>query len=126
MLALPAALLYGDALALAAPAAVTVIELVPMLCDGREDRIDHTRGSFRRSCPARPEHWSQPVSSKRAGATLRRYRRVSRAASAKGHLRLKRGANLTKIDSRAAEGHLCNTVTIPANEATSVITSCVR
>jgi hypothetical protein len=46
MLALPAALLARDALAVAAPAAMTVIELVPMLCDDREDRIDHSRGSI--------------------------------------------------------------------------------
>ena len=46
MLALPAALLAGNAPAVAAPAAVTVIELVPMLCDDREDRIDRSRGSF--------------------------------------------------------------------------------
>jgi hypothetical protein len=46
MLALPAALLAGNAPAVAAPAAVTVIEVVPMLCDDREDRIDRSCGSF--------------------------------------------------------------------------------
>jgi hypothetical protein len=46
MLALPAALLAGNAPAVAAPAAVTVIEVVPMLCDDREDRIDRSSGSF--------------------------------------------------------------------------------
>ena len=75
MLALPAALLAGNAPAVAAPAAVTAIEVVPMLCDDREDRIDRCAVRSWRSCPARPE----PVSSKRAGAALRRYRRISRA-----------------------------------------------
>ena len=46
MLALPAALVAGNASAVANPAAVTVIELVPMLCDDREDRLDRSRGSF--------------------------------------------------------------------------------
>jgi len=46
MLAFPAALLAENALPVAAPAAVTVIEPVPMLCDDREDRIDRSRGLF--------------------------------------------------------------------------------
>jgi hypothetical protein len=46
MLALPAALLAGNAPAVAAPAAVTVIEVVPMLCDDREDWTERSRGSF--------------------------------------------------------------------------------
>ena len=109
MLALPAALVAGNAPAVAAPAAVTVIEVVPMLCD-RQDWIERSRGPFLALLSS--------LSSKRAGATLRRYRRVSRAASAKGPLRLKRGANLTKIDNRWAGGHLWNTVTVRANEVT--------
>jgi hypothetical protein len=44
MLAFPAALLVEKCAAVAAPAAVTVIEPVPMLCDDREDRIDRSRG----------------------------------------------------------------------------------
>jgi hypothetical protein len=46
MLALPAALVAGNVPAVAAPAAVTVVELVPMLSDDREKRIDRSRGSF--------------------------------------------------------------------------------
>jgi hypothetical protein len=46
MLALPAALVAGDAPAVAAPVAGTVVELVPMLSDDREKRIDRSRGSF--------------------------------------------------------------------------------
>jgi hypothetical protein len=46
MLALPAALVARNGAAAAAPAAVTVIELVPMLSDDRGNRIDRLRGSF--------------------------------------------------------------------------------
>jgi hypothetical protein len=46
MLARPPAFLVGNAPAVAAPAALTVTEVVPMLCGDRKDWIERSRGSF--------------------------------------------------------------------------------